>query len=249
MLTATNPEAEGKKYELELKEGFMSIAVCTHNYLRPDGVCMSCGMTFPSIYRTDAGEVSRIHVPHASDAGIMPDMEHIAIPDEVKEKANEIYLRLKRQTHRGRKRKLLVFFCIFNAYAELKSPKDPRHLAQLTGLSPNEVSRAISQFPTVQTGYQTVSQCTSPIDLIPDYCSRLDAELNIEQVTEVAQRILNKSQLLREKYPQKVAAGIIQYFMTINGIKYNKKQFVNVMGLSDATISSMYREVSFIDNS
>lgn len=224
----------------------MSITVCPHDYIRPDGVCTSCGIVFARFCSNDVGLAGP--TSHGEDLGIGPDMEHYALPDGIKRKANEIYRRLKRQTHRGQKRKLLVFFCIFNAYAELKTPKDPRHLAQIIGLSPHDVTRAISQFPTVQTGYQVDSQPTSPVDLIPDCCARLNADLNVEMLLELAREIMGKSRELREKYPQKVAAGIIQYFMTINGVKYNKKQFAAVMGLSDATISSMFREISEIHN-
>lgn len=232
----------------EPKEDPMSITVCPHDFIRSDGVCTGCGIVFANFHTGDLGGFAN-GANHPLDPGIKPDMERIPLPDDVKEKANEIYRRLKRQTHRGKKRKLLVFFCIFNAYAELKTPKDPRHLARLVGLSPHEVIRAFSQFPAVQTGYQVDNQPTSPIDLIPDYCSRLDAELNIPMVEDLAREILSKSRALQEKYPQKVAAGIIQYFMTINGVKYNKKQFAAAMGLSDATISSMFREIAMIHNS
>jgi transcription initiation factor TFIIIB Brf1 subunit/transcription initiation factor TFIIB len=141
-----------------------------------------------------------------------------------------------------------VFFCIFNAYSELDTPKDPRHLATLVGISPNEVSKAFSLYNEVQTGYKTQIQKMTPLNLIPEYCNRFDADLNMSSLMELAERVLSKSEKLREKYPQKVAAGIIQYYMSIYGIKYNKKKFAEVIGLSEATISNMYREISVIDN-
>ena len=228
----------------------MSIHLCSHDYIRHDGVCASCGMVVQTLYNTETGTIFNSVAQKASaDKGILPDMENIDIPDDVKATANNIFKRLNLPTHRGKRRKFLVFFCIYSAYSELNMPKDPRSLATVVNIDPNKITKAFSLFSEVQTGYRTRNLHTNPLDLIPEYCARIrDVELNVEMVKVLAKRILEKSLKLREMYPQKVTAGIIQYYMAINGIKYNKKLFVGAMGLSDATISNMYREVSMIDN-
>jgi transcription initiation factor TFIIIB Brf1 subunit/transcription initiation factor TFIIB len=224
---------------------------CRHIYVNYAGVCSECGIVIQSVYNNESNLFFNTQSSYTSitDKGILPDMDIIDVSDEVKMIANSIFKRLKLPTHRGKRRKLLVFFCIFNAFAELDTPKDPRHLATLVGISPNEVSKAFSLYNEVQTGYKTQIQKMTPLSLIPEYCSRLEGDLNVGIIIDLAERILEKSHKLREKYPQKVAAGIIQYYMNIYGIKYNKKKFAEVIGLSEATISNMYREISMIDNS
>ena len=232
------------------KEDIMSLHLCTHDYIRHDGVCASCGMVVQTLYNTETGTIINTVAQRAlADKGILPDMENVDIPDDVKAIANNIFKHLNLPTHRGKRRKLLVFFCIYNAYAELNAAKDPRSLATTVGIDPNEITKAFSLFSEVQTGYRTRSLRTNPLDLVQEYCARIrDVELNVEMVKVLTKRILDKSLKLREMYPQKVTAGVIQYYMSINGIKYNKKLFVEAMKLSEATISSMYREVSIIDN-
>lgn len=241
------------------KSDIMSIHSCTHDYIHSDGICASCGLVVQTLYNPETGILftsssSRAH--SGADRGILPDMINIDIPEEVKAQANNIYRNLNPSTHRGQRRRYLVFFCIFNAYRELGISKDPKDLAKLVKIKPSDVTKAFTLFSEIQTGYRTASQKVTPLDLIPEYCARLDAVPNVELVLELAESILKKSDdpnnntgtKLQEMYPQKVAAGIIQYYLNINGIKFNKKRFAEVMGLSEATISSMYRVICMIDN-
>jgi len=235
----------------------MSIHLCSHDFIRHDGVCSSCGMVIQALYNTETGTIfSSVAQKVSADKGISPDMENIDIPEDVKARANNIFKSLDLPTHRGKRRKFLVFFCIYSAYMELGMAKDPRWLAGLVKINPNEITKAFSLFSEVQTGYRMPNVRINPLDLIREYCSRLeDVQLNVEMVKKLGERVLTKSTELREKplnlhemYPQKVTVGIIQYYMIINGIKFDKKKFNAAMGFSDATISSVCRIISTIDN-
>ena len=134
-------------------------------------------------------------------------------------KAEEIFGKLNSATKRGNRRKQLVFFCIYNAYNELLLPQDPKQIASVVGIKNSEMTKALSMFSEAQTGYQPPAIHVTAIDLLPKYCDNLG--LPSDMITDVlafAQKILNVDTELKETFPQKVAAGILLYYATTNGI-------------------------------
>ena len=223
------------------------VVTCKHQYLDQDNNCVECGLLCQQLYGADGP----IHnASKNNDRSIIKDMESIAIPDEIKIKAEEIFGKLNSATKRGNRRKQLVFFCIYNAYNELQYPQDPKQIAILVGIKNSEMTKALSMFSEAQTGYKPPSIQITALDLLPQYCVNLGLrEDAVLDVLAFANKILQIDLELNETFPQKVAAGILLYYATINGIKVDKKEYAKMIQLSEVTINSMYKQVARLDNS
>lgn len=234
--------------EAKTKTGLSLIMVsCKHISLDMNGNCIECGMECEQLFGTE-GPVH--NAPKGNERSILKDMENIAVPDEIKIKAEEIFNKLNATTKRGNRRKQLVFFCIYNAYNELGYPQDPKQIAILVGIKNSEMTKALSMCSEAQTGYKPPSVQITALDLLPQYCENLGLrDDTVPDVIEFAMKILAIDTELNETFPQKVAAGILLYYATINGIKIDKKEYAKMIQLSEVTINSMYKQVARIDNS
>jgi|LSQX01.1.fsa_nt_gb transcription initiation factor TFIIIB Brf1 subunit/transcription initiation factor TFIIB len=228
---------------------------CTHETLNIDGSCSVCGMVCHQLYSTDPSVSNPYTTTHSLiktiERSLHKDMEHLAIPDDVKQKANQIYQSVPIGTKRGNKRRQLVYWCIFNAFLELGYQKNPKEIAQLVGIKPNEITKANSAYSEIQTGYRSVGRVVefSPIHFIPQYCHKLSLdESYIEQTMTFTKSLLQRSPSLLDKTPQAIAAGIIIYNLGMLGVNVNNKKFAEIVELSEVTIAKAYRLVAHADN-
>lgn len=221
-------------------------SLCQHENLDTYGICTSCGEIVMS---NGNDEWSRYRTSKV-DRSIKNDIEKMAFTQDIKIRADLIYHTMNSTTHRGRRRKQLLFYCIYNACKELKVHYDPKYIANQIGITDGDMTKALSLFSEVQTGYSTsTSGFTTPLDYIPDYCRQIGlTEEAIDDVNSLAIDIINKDKTLRDSFPHTVAAGILKYYTLIRGLKIDNKVYASVVGLSEATVSTIYRRISSIDN-
>lgn len=188
-------------------------------------------------------------IPKSSDKSILTDLDKLNIPDEVKTEAERIFQRLETNTKRGKRRKKLLFYCVFHAYSSLGPSKDPKAIAELVGISSTEMSKAFSMCSESQTNYKPPTAFHSPLEFIPEYLQLIGLDpICLGSIIDIANDILSKDPELAENYPQVVAAGILLYYMTINGVIINKKEFAKMVRRSEMTISKIYKRISQIHN-
>lgn len=186
----------------------------------------------------------------ANQRSILPDMKDIHVPEDVKVRANEIYNKLAISTKRGTRRVQMIFFCIYMAYRELGHPQDPHQLSSVLGLTKSEVNKTFSMFSEVQTGYRPDTKEVNVVDLLPTLCRLIGFEKSeIDSCVKVGIEIMEKESDLNESFPQKVAAGILQYYLTINGVQIDKKRYAQKIGLSQGMIQNMCSKVASVHNS
>ena len=216
---------------------------CTHEYKNTEGLCTRCGLLCQTFEET-TGDLK------VSSKSIRSDMENLPVPEDIKSRAELIFLRLKAVTKRGNRRKQLVFFCIYEAYKEVGTPQDPKKIASVVGIKSSEMTKALSMFSEVQTGYKSKFIHVDPKDLLPGYAEQLTLpKETIEELLKFAEEIINKDPELKEKFPQKVASGILKYYLEINGATLNMKEYAKIIQLSEVTINSMYKSIVKIHNS
>ena len=208
----------------------------------------------PQIYVGSNGksEYTNCHaIPKLSERSIILDLDKIDIPEDVRNMSEQIFQQLETNTKRGRRRKKLLFYCIFNAYKELGHPQDPKLIAELVGISATEMTKAFSMCSELQTNYKPSSVFYSPLDYISiEFLEEVGLdEQCLDDILKLGQSILEKDPDLYENYPQVVAAGIILYYMTINGATVNKKEFARVVKRSEMTISKCLKRISQVHNS
>lgn len=185
-----------------------------------------------------------------SEKSIFGDLQRINIPDEIKIEAERIFKQLDMNTRRGKRRKKLIYYCVNNAYKTLNRTQDPKVIAKIVGIPPTEITKANSMCSETQTGYRPPRTHKTPLDFLPECCSRIEGldDNCLSDIKILAESILQKDSELLEAYPQVVAAGILLYYLTIKGAVVNKKQFASTFGISEMTITKMFKRISEIDN-
>lgn len=184
------------------------------------------------------------------EKSISAELAPLPLPDDVKQYADRIFQQLETNTKRGKRRRKLIFYCILTAYNLLKKPQDPKIIAEIVGIADTEMTKAVSMCSELQTKFRAPTTFRLPTDFIPEYAHIVGiSESSINDVMNLGYEILEKDKDLLENYPQVVAAGIILYYLTINGVTVNKREFAKIIKRSEMTISKMYKRIMTIHNS
>jgi len=185
-----------------------------------------------------------------SEKSILADLNKIQLPDNVKAEAEKIFQQLDLNTKRGRRRKRLLFYCVYNAYKTLGQTKDPKIVAAMVGIGNNEITKAFSMCSTIQTNYQPPCVQHSPEQYIQSCMDLVGLNQDCyEDVLEKCRIVMNADSSLEEEYPQNVAIAVVYLYIVINGGKMDRKDFSKIFKLSDMTIYKMYNRVEAAYNS
>lgn len=228
-----------------------TILSCPHEYITTDGVCAGCGTTYAGW--SCKGKIFHSKGPNhiitkINDRSILPDLAKYNFTEDIKHEANNIFLRIGRPTKRGKERDKMLFFLVYTAYREKQKFVNPQSLGKEMGLAPGDVNKALTTFSEAQTGYRPRIKRATLLDAIPKLCEELEHEEWIPELLEIGKDVLKKNRNLNEEFPQKVAAGIISYFMEFNGIKLPPEQLKEKVNLSDVTIKEIHQRITRIHN-
>ena len=109
------------------------------------------------------------HVIINNEKSILADLKKYEFSNDIKNKADVIYSKMKYQVRRGKIRFQMLFFCVYCAHLELNVEVNPIHLGSLFGLTKGEVQRCDSIFSPLQTGYKPPPKITSPLGYLPNF--------------------------------------------------------------------------------
>lgn len=180
---------------------------------------------------------------------IMNDLSKYHFSDTINARANVIYGKMNNSTCRVNNRTCLLFFCVYNAHKELNLPVNVSDLGKTFGLKQGQIQKTNSKFSPNNTGYKPTYKVISALDYLPEYCDQLGISEYIEDIMEYAKNILEKNPSLIQLVAQTVAAGLLKYYLTINGIVLEEdKQLSTVTSRSDTTIDSMSKTIAECDN-
>lgn len=189
------------------------------------------------------------NVSNKSSKSILGDLQQYGFSDDINMRANVIYSKMNNHTRRANKRTLLLFFCVDNAYKELGIDVNPSELGKKFGLKAGQMAKTRSMFSELKTGYKTMRRTISVYQYIPDYCDALGLENYTDDIIKLTESVLAKDINLQQNVQQTTAAGIIRYFLIINGIELTDKHaLATVTDRSDTTIDSMYKRICEVDN-
>lgn len=184
-----------------------------------------------------------------NNRNILNELSKYNIPDDIKYTANFIYNSMLSNIKRANKRKYLLFFCVYSAYKEHNITVNPVELGKKFNLSAGDVQKTHSMFSPLQTKYKPVNRIINPSDYISDFCKKLNMDSYESDIITFTNNILIKNPSLTQEQPQTVAAGVLKYYMIINGIELNDKHQLSIATLrSDTTIDGMYKKISTMDN-
>uniref|UniRef100_A0A6C0BMB4 Transcription factor TFIIB cyclin-like domain-containing protein n=1 Tax=viral metagenome TaxID=1070528 RepID=A0A6C0BMB4_9ZZZZ len=178
-------------------------------------------------------------------------LEDLQLPDDVKNEAESIYSRLHISQRKRKKRLLVVYYCLYNAYKVLGLSYVPNLLADMVGIDRKDISKAISSCFPLQSGYYPPQVQRNPRDFIPQCIEVLNLDLMLaDEVIDLYNQVMKseKSRLLAEKAPQSVAAGMIMYFSSTRGFIVDKEQFSKLIGVSEFTLDTITKLIIHVHN-
>lgn len=180
------------------------------------------------------------------------ELENIGFSNEIINKAVDLHKKSGIGTRRGRKRKQTIFYYVYAAYNALNIPIEPKGLAERCGLKISEISRAI---PKCRSDSNNVPNVVlwSPIQYIREcydvILKKTDLRINfpentLDDIIKMTEEIMRVEPTLLDQKPQTIAAAIVLYYLSINGININRKDFANLFKSSDMTINKIFKEVA-----
>lgn len=195
-----------------------------------------------------SSDPSRCHIRKIEDKNIYKDIEKYDFPKEIVIETNNSYLEVtKGQIRRGNFRKSIVFACAFNAYKNQNNPQNPEELREKFNLSKKEASRGLTFFNLNKVDKKKKPIYISPVSFIPRIMQKFNAnEYHISRVTELYNKIYNRSKLLNRSNPQSVISGLVYYYFRLIGGNITCPKFSKMVKLSDITISRISKNISDI---
>ena len=187
-------------------------------------------------------------IPRSNEKTIRPDLEKLGLPNNIVNVSDSIYQNMDVGTKRGKRRKMLIFFCSFSAYNRENIPVDPIWLANVCGLERSSISKALSMCSPVYVSRDTPMVHFTPKDYIPGYFKKLEEWLDfpngaIEDIYIMSNEIMKKDPSLNDEKPQTVAAAILVFYMKINGYTIDKEKYKTIFRRSDMTINKIKKTV------
>lgn len=179
---------------------------------------------------------------------LMNQFEQYSFSDQIKNKACEISNTLNVKNMREDSLKQFHFYCIWRAHVSMGIHTVPAILGASMGLSRDQVSKAISRFSKIP-GQPFYDSFVKPIDIIPQFCQRLEMTHDaIEAMQSAFDRLLKKEPRLNNYKADTLIVAFMVYHLNVNGYQ------VDVAGLSEkfevktATVKSIWKEISDADN-
>jgi transcription initiation factor TFIIIB Brf1 subunit/transcription initiation factor TFIIB len=195
-----------------------------------------------------SSDPSRCHIRKNDDKNIFKDIEGYDFSRDICVETNANYLDVtKNQIRRGNYRKAIIFACVFNAYKNQGYPKDPEELKEKFGLTKKEASRGLTFYNLNKTDKKRAPIYISPVSFIPRIMQKFKAnDHHISCVTELYNKIHNRSKLLNRSNPQSVISGLVYYYFRLIGGNIICSKFSKMVKLSDITISRISKNISEI---
>jgi transcription initiation factor TFIIIB Brf1 subunit/transcription initiation factor TFIIB len=237
--------------------------ICLHKTSTTEGgveVCSECGM---EIYKElslepewryygdndskHSSDPSRCHIRKNDDKNIYQDIEAYNFPPDIATEINDNYkLVTSGQIRRGNYRKAIIFAAAFNVYKDRNIAQDPEELREKFKITKKEASRGLNYY-NLNNKNRKKPVYISPISFIPRIMEKFKAGDNhIASVTDLYNKIYNRSKLLNRSNPQSVIAGLVFYYIRLIGATIPCSKFSKIVNLSDITINKISRTVSEI---
>ncbi len=191
------------------------------------------------------------HCPKVQYKSILADLEPYQLPEEVKIMANYVYSKFHLlKSNRGKRLTILLFICTYNAYKELRKPKGHKYVAKIFKLTDKETVRAFNMYSEMQTGYRPPQYDITATHYIADLCCYLGVRNEfIKSAEKFSKSILEKRKELENENQEKLAAGILYYHATLEGLRIDLLQYSKMASFPETSIKNMVALVAEIDNS
>lgn len=200
-----------------------------------------------------SNDPNRCHIRKFEDKTIFKDVENLGFSDRIVGIANDIYLQVTHdKIYRGNHRKAIVFACIYHAFKIIEKPQSCDYLRETFGLERRIALKGLKHVSlNAPKDAPLRSKQITPKELIEEYMDKFEATKEQKnQVTELYEKIKNKSSTLNRSRPQSVASGLIYFYISnLNKDKENHinlKDFIKKVKLSELTVNKISKEIEKI---
>lgn len=181
---------------------------------------------------------------------IYKDIEYMGISKHIQDSANRIFRYIDDQKiFHGKKRKPVIFACIFYAYKYAGYPQSFEYLQEIFKLSRKDISRGMKLVGLNIKKYGISNnsiEYITPIHLLPNILRKFGADkLHLNNVIQIYSSLSQKQKnhLLNKSRPQSVATSLFYYYCSTSGKKITLADVSAKTGLSSLTIQKLTLEI------
>lgn len=167
---------------------------------------------------------------------------NLNLPIHVKKAAIRLYIEaFKKKLLRGRSINGMVAASLYFACRERKIPRTLQEILDETSISAKNVRRC---YRTLIKELNLKAPSTDPISLIPRYAAELGLDADAEKNTiKILQMFISKFST-SGKDPKGLCAGALYLISKIKNKKVSQKAIANLVGVTEVTLRSRYKELS-----
>lgn len=167
---------------------------------------------------------------------------NLNLPNHIKFEAIKLYKEaFKKKLLRGRSINSMIAACIYLAIRLKKIPRTLKEILEESAENEKDIRRC---YRILIRELNIKSPNTDPSALIPTYIANL--KLNHE-VEETATKIVNTFSAkfsTSGKDPKGIVAGAIYLACKLKGLEFTQKQIADVVGITEVTLRSRFKELS-----
>lgn len=191
---------------------------------------------------------SRCHIRKTEDKSIFRDLDSLGFSERIINIANDIYSQVTNgKIYRGSTRKAIVFACIFQTYKIIGKPKSKENLMETFKLENKDISKGIKQMYFNLPKNNIITKYITPVELIEEIMTKLNTtDKQKLEISELYDKIKNKSSLLSRSRPQSIASSIIYYYLSKQDDNMKIKDFIKKVKLSELTVNKITKEIKNI---
>lgn len=166
---------------------------------------------------------------------------NLTLPNHVKKTAIRLYIEaFKKKLLRGRSINGMVAACLYFACRERRIPRTLQEILDQSSVHAKNVRRC---YRTLIRELNLKVPSTDPISLIPRFIAELDLDADAENTTvKILQRFTSKYST-SGKDPKGLCAGALYLVCRKKEKKISQKEIANLVGVTEVTLRSRYKEL------
>ena len=166
---------------------------------------------------------------------------NLTLPNHVKKAAIRLYIEaFKKKLLRGRSINGMVAACLYFACRERKIPRTLQEILDQTSVNAKNVRRC---YRTIIRELNLKAPSTNPVSLIPRFVAELNLDAETEKTTiKILQSFISKYST-SGKDPKGLCAGALYLVCKKRDKRISQKEIANVVGVTEVTLRSRYKEL------
>ena len=166
---------------------------------------------------------------------------NLNLPDHVKKTAFKLYKEaFEKKLLRGRSINGMIAACLYYAVRKHGTARTLQEILDESSAGDKEVRRCYS---IIVRELRLKLPNSDPISLIPRYISQLELDAEIESLSKKILKVFMSRYSTSGKDPKGLVAGTIYLVCKKKGITLTQKEIADIVGVTEVTLRSRYKEL------